>query len=210
MNLGIQNYYNSDKDEALKQLSRSIRISHEFQDAFVYKIRILLEKNEFEQANEAASKFLDSGLGDVSTYFTTAMLFFEGGEYYTAIKFFDYILEKDPYHQSALLNRGVAYFNIDKRDKSYDDLTYVIENLRPNADVLVSRGLLFLHTGRYELAKEDFFIALEFDEEDGEVYHYIGLADLFMGNLESACQHFNQASQLMYFRSMEMHEKYCQ
>ncbi len=210
MNLGIQNYYKNDKDEALKQLTRSIRISHNLQNAFAYKIKILLEADQIDEATKSAGKFMEMESRDLDIDFNVGMLFFEKEEYPTAINFFNLILEEDPYHQSALVNRGIAYFNIDKRDKSYEDLTFVIENLRSNTEVLVSRGVLFLYMERYELAKRDFSDALEFDKEDGEIYHYLGLTDLFMGNLESACQHFNQASQLMYFRSMEMYEKYCQ
>lgn len=208
-NLGIQAYYNNNKEEALDHLTSSIKSNHSFFDAHYYKIKILLETDQIEKANKALDQYLNTEIHDLRESFNLSMEFFNRGYYKEAIQIFDLILELDPNYQNALINRSIAYYTIGDLPKSYNGFTYVIEYLRPNIEVYVSRGVLLLNLKEYDRAKSDFQNALYFDPKDSEVHYYLGLTELFLENTDQACDYIAKAIEWGYEKASELYSEYC-
>lgn len=208
-NMGIQNYYQNNYGEALDQLVKSIKIYSYFPEAHFYRIKTLLEIDQIEKATEALDQYFDTQAYDLIMSFDLSMEFFNRNYYSEAIRLFDLVIELDPNHQNALINRGISFYTIDQPNKSYVDFTYVIDHLRPNIEVYVSRGVLLFNLSQFERAVLDFQNALSFDANDKDVHYYIGLSGLYLNDTELACGHIIKAIELGHSKANELYSQYC-
>ncbi|MEK7483935.1 MAG: tetratricopeptide repeat protein, partial [Planctomycetota bacterium] len=110
-----------------------------------------------------------------------------------AIQRYQQALEFNPEDIKALLNRGVAYANLHKREEALQDYNAVLQKSPQRVEAYNNRGDLYLKMGEIELALEDFEQAIHYSPLSAECYLNRGLARKQQGNRESALFDYDQA-----------------
>jgi tetratricopeptide (TPR) repeat protein len=96
------------------------------------------------------------------------------------------LIQKDPRHAAAYVNRGSAYVDKGEYERAIADLTTAIEIDPKIAPAYYNRGQAYNKKGEYERAIADFTSAIEIDPKDAETYYSRGLGYYFVHHYDSA------------------------
>lgn len=132
----------------------------------------------------------------------TEKLFREGskdynsGGYARAIDLFDQVLQRDPDHLNAYLQRGFCRTLLQQYDLAVADFTAVIDRKSDHLWAYTSRGSAYNRLGRHDLAMRDFDTVLSIDPKDQEAYNNRGWARKALGDMSGACQDWRTSKKL--------------
>lgn len=124
----------------------------------------------------------------------TEKLFREGSQAYNsagyarAIDLFDQVLQRDPDHLNAYLQRAFCLSLLQQYELAVADFTAVIERKGDHLWAYTSRGSAYNRLGRHDLAMRDFDTVLGLDPKDQEAYNNRGWAKKALGDMPGACQ----------------------
>jgi tetratricopeptide (TPR) repeat protein len=134
---------------------------------------------------------------------STAADYFNKGEFYyrnfshqEAVTYYNRVLELEPNHVNALLQRGFCRNILKDFEGAIADFSEVIRLNPDHKWAYVSRGSARNKTGKYELAIADFNRALELDPSDQEAYNNRGFSKKLMGDKKGACEDWNTSKKL--------------
>ncbi len=134
---------------------------------------------------------------------STAADYFNKGEYYyrnfehaQAVTYYNRVIELEPGHINALLQRGFCRNILKDYEGAIADFSEVIILNPQHKWAYVSRGSALNKTGKYSEAISDFNKALELDPRDQEAYNNRGFAKKLSGDKEGACDDWNTSRKL--------------
>ena len=146
-----------------------------------------------QEAKEAYARALDIDPGYATAQLDMGNLFYNEGDFDSAITWFDKAIRAYPDYDKALRNLGRAYY----MKGIYDSARAVFEKsleLDPdNTDVYNNIGLSYYNEGRFDEAKEIFGRAIEIDPGYIEPYINMGNTLAREGKPEEAETYFRQA-----------------
>lgn len=106
---------------------------------------------------EFAIKCFEQAMEDIQSesecLYLTAICKDKLGDYYTALKYYDYLVENMPEKFDVIFNRGVLSYNLGKKLSAKDDFLTAI-SLNPSD----SRAYLYLSTVLFELGNKDIYL----------------------------------------------------
>jgi serine/threonine protein kinase/Tfp pilus assembly protein PilF len=116
------------------------------------------------------------------------------GEFDEALKVLGAILEKEPTHAKALLERGAVYDLRHEHLNAIADYTKVILSKELDAnDAHLRRGGSYFELRRYDKAKEDFEYVIEHKEQDWNAYIWRGRVRQALGDWQGANDDLTEA-----------------
>ncbi|HQW05074.1 MAG: tetratricopeptide repeat protein [Flavobacteriales bacterium] len=121
---------------------------------------------------------------------------YRSGDQVVAINLFDQVLEQDPEHLNALLQRGFCHSLNASYDEAVDDFTAVIDHKNDHLWAYTSRGSAYSKLGKYDLAIADFDRVIELDPKNEEAYNNRGWARKANGDPKGACKDWNSSKRL--------------
>jgi len=143
---------------------------------------------------------LDTGKKAVASYqypklalFNLGNFYEEMGEHALAIQNYDLSITIDPNFSDAYINRGVAWFNLDKMNHAQRDFKNALQNDPGSSRAMADMGLTFLKDGRYEKAIDLFDLSLEEDPENIHSLCGKGLALFYMDRYDESVICFDAA-----------------
>lgn len=132
----------------------------------------------------------------------TEALFHEGeqaynsGGYAKAVELFTQVLERDPEHLNAYLQRGFCHSLLREYDAAVADFTAVIQRKSDHLWAYTSRGSAYSRMGRNDLAMKDFDQVLVLDPKNQEAYNNRGWAKKALGDAEGACDDWRTSKKM--------------
>ena len=132
----------------------------------------------------------------------TEALFKEGeqaynsGGYGKAIALFTQVLERDPDHLNAYLQRGFCHSLQREYDAAVADFTAVIQRKNDHLWAYTSRGSAYSRLGKHDLAMRDFDQVLTLDPKNQEAYNNRGWTKKAQGDMEGACDDWKTSKKM--------------
>lgn len=137
------------------------------------------------QAQYLAEQRAPKGIEDL---FHAGERAYRSGDHQTAITLFTQVLEHDPEHLNAYLQRGFCHGRAGEHEKAVSDFSAVLERKPDHIWAYTSRGAAYNRLGRHQDALEDLNAAIALAPKDGEAYNNRGWAHKGMGDMASACK----------------------
>ncbi|MCB0794746.1 MAG: tetratricopeptide repeat protein [Flavobacteriales bacterium] len=113
---------------------------------------------------------------------------YRAAEHAQAIGFYDQVLELDPEHMNAYLQRGFCNSLVKRYDAAVKDFSAVIARKPDHVWAFISRGSAYNKLEQYDKAMLDFDMALSLDPENQEAYNNRGWSKKALGDPKGACK----------------------
>lgn len=121
---------------------------------------------------------------------------YRSGDHATAIAFFNQVIEREPDHLNAHLQRGFCQGLTGAYEKAVQDFTAVIERKADHTWAYTSRGSAYNKLGEHELAIADFSKVIALDPKNEEAYNNRGQARKATGDMAGACKDWGASKRL--------------
>lgn len=121
---------------------------------------------------------------------------YRAGDHSTAILLFSQVIEKDPAHINAHLQRGFCYGLTGAYDKAVPDFSTVIDQKPDHTWAYTSRGSAYSKLGQHELAIADFNKVIALDPKNEEAFNNRGWARKATGDQVGACKDWNTSKRM--------------
>ncbi|MEO8590536.1 MAG: tetratricopeptide repeat protein [Flavobacteriales bacterium] len=138
----------------------------------------------------------NSGTSRTEEIFQAGERAYRAGDQTTAIALYNQVLELDPEHINAHLQRGFCHTLLKEYDKAVADFTSVIERKPDHLWAYTSRGSAYNKLGRQDEAIADFDHVIALDPKNEEAFNNRGWARKAKGDPAGACKDW-KASQRM-------------
>lgn len=222
--LGYYYYYENENAKALRTLQSALTTKKKHnKDVYAILSRVYFDMQEFEKAQDIATKAYKIDSGDVTTLLVLGDLSFRTGDYKTALKYYKgaenhnkaatsicsvkvaqtyEMLGKekraiDIYEKvlKTYSDSWVAYYKIALKDKS-KELAYLKKAIAINAnfkDAWLDLGRVEIERGNFFEARKYLGVANYIDENDFRYYYYQGLIAKNQGLKQDAEKYFKKS-----------------
>ena len=222
--LGYYYYYENENAKALRTLQSSITTKKKHnKDVYAILSRVYFDMQEFEKAQDIATKAYKIDSGDMTTLLVLGDLSYRTGDYKTALKYYK---DAESHNKTAtsicsvkvaqtyeMLGKEkravdiyekvlktysdswVAYYKIALKDKS-KELAYLKKAIAINAnfkDAWLDLGRLEIERGNFFEARKYLGVANYIDENDFRYYYYQGLIAKNQGLKQDAEKYFKKS-----------------
>jgi tetratricopeptide (TPR) repeat protein len=137
-----------------------------------------------------------SGVDEDEADFELGHRAIEKGDRISAVEHFRRVIEHNPNHRLARLNRGAAFLELGKITDAISDLSEVIRINGDDADALYNRALAFRQEGAYDKAVNDLDRVIRIDPGKPEAYNERGFVYELTGQNELALSDYANAARL--------------
>lgn len=131
-----------------------------------------------------------------TTTYEAAERAYRAGDHTTAIALFSLVLEQDPEHLNAYLQRGFCHNLSGSYEQAVTDFSAVIERKDDHSWAYTSRGSAYNKLGKYELAIADFNKVIALDPKNEEAFNNRGWARKAAGDPAAACKDWQTSKKL--------------
>ncbi|MBX2972959.1 MAG: tetratricopeptide repeat protein [Flavobacteriales bacterium] len=121
---------------------------------------------------------------------------YRAGDHGTAITLFSQVIEQEPGHLNAHLQRGFCHSLNGAYDKAVPDFSAVIVRKGDHTWAYTSRGSAYSKLGQHELAIADFNKVIALDPKNEEAYNNRGWARKATGDQAGACKDWNASKRM--------------
>lgn len=136
-----------------------------------------------------AQDLAEAGAGvDVAALYKEGEQAYQNGAYAKAIGLFTQVIEHDPEHLNAYLQRGFCFTLQREYVRAIDDFSAVIERKNDHTWAYISRGSAYAKLNKHDLAMKDFDRVIEIDPRNEEAYNNRGWSKKAQGDTKGACQ----------------------
>jgi tetratricopeptide (TPR) repeat protein len=133
---------------------------------------------------------------DLERIFQAGERAYRAGDLALAIDLFSNVLDHDPEHINAYLQRGFAHSMSKNYELAVKDFSAVIARKPDHVWAFTSRGSALNRLERHAEAIRDFDAVLALDARNGEAYNNRGWAYKAQGDLEAACKDWKTSQRL--------------
>lgn len=155
-------------------------------------MRILLLASTIVLCTSIHGQYLADNTGvkdqDTERVFKAGEKAYHDGDLVLAIALFGRVLEQDPDHINAYLQRGFARGMDNDHEGSVQDFTAVLDREPGHLWAYISRGSALNSLGRYTEALSDLDAALRIDPRNAEAFNNRGWAHKGLGDQTAACK----------------------
>ncbi len=113
---------------------------------------------------------------------------YRSGDHATAITLFTQVLQSEPDHLNAYLQRGFCHSMSKDYAAAVKDFSAVLERKSDHLWAYTSRGSAYTRMGKPELALKDFDAVLALDPRNEEAFNNRGWAHKALGDMSAACR----------------------
>ncbi|MGV3637957.1 MAG: tetratricopeptide repeat protein [Flavobacteriales bacterium] len=121
---------------------------------------------------------------------------YRAGDHHAAILLFSQVLEAEPDHLNAHLQRGFCHSLLSNYELAVADFTAVIDQKTDHTWAYTSRGSAYAKLGRYDQAVSDFDRVIALDPKNEEAYNNRGWARKSTGDMVGACKDWNTSKKM--------------
>lgn len=118
------------------------------------------------------------------------------GHHATAITLFTQVIDREPGHLNAHLQRGFCHNLTGEHDKAVSDFSTVIGHKSDHTWAYTSRGSAYSKLGKHDLAIADFNKVIALDPKNEEAYNNRGWSRKATGDQAGACKDWSTSKRL--------------
>lgn len=133
---------------------------------------------------------------DSGKIFSAGERAYRSGDLVLAIDLFDRVLEQEPEHINAYLQRGFSHSLNKDHELAVQDFSAVIERKNDHLWAYISRGSALMRLERHTEALADFNMVLSLDPRNEEAYNNRGWAHKGLDDLQAACKDWKTSQRL--------------
>ncbi len=133
---------------------------------------------------------------DIEAVFQAGERAYRLGDHTVAITMYSQVLDRDPDHRNAYLQRGFCHNLVKNYEAAVADFSAVLEREPGHKWAYISRGGAYTRMGQPDLAIQDLNAALAIDPKDQEAFNNRGWAYKATGNMEAACEDWRTSQRL--------------
>ncbi len=154
-------------------------------------------------------KYPSSKTGHALTYNCMATIYFNEGDYQSAIKSLKKAIEINPDYDTAYYNLALVYVKTGKFSKALENVDKLLAERKKSSDLLETKGFVLLTAGRIDEAISNLKSALKMDVSNEKTHLYLGMALSLKGEYRKADTYLKNASLLspddifVYFARIE-------
>ncbi|MCB0773237.1 MAG: tetratricopeptide repeat protein [Flavobacteriales bacterium] len=138
----------------------------------------------------------DAAQGKTEDLFREGEQAYRNGAYPKAIGLFTQVLEQDPDHLNAYLQRGFCHSLQQEYEAAVADFTAVIGRKHDHLWAYTSRGSAYNKLGKQNLAIADFNTVIGLDPKNQEAYNNRGWAKKGLGDQAGACADWEESRKM--------------
>ena len=170
-------------------------------DEFEKSGDVLLSRGNLYKAFVQYDKSLQLDPDNIGVVYKKGMLFVIGGLNQDAIKEFQKVIKRKPWHALAYKGMGQAFFQMKKYDEAEKNFQKAIE-LDPGLwKVYNSLGIIYDYKEKYHKAIHKYNKAISLKPDEGFLYNNLGVSCSLAGDYEKAINAFNKALETKYSKS---------
>lgn len=185
------------KNEELEKASATLKQKNDLSknfDTLSFKIAMIDWNKKFEYSIKNKNDLSPSEI--LGLYIQKAAYCRQAEDFAGAVKYYNEIIELDPYNNSAYLNRALSYGKMNDYDNALNDATKAIEIYSHDGKAYFLRGSLWLEKHEYDKAISDFTKALEINPKlEGAIY-LRGTAKAMRGDYDGSIKDFSDTIEL--------------
>ena len=133
---------------------------------------------------------------DIEAVFQAGERAYRAGDHMVAITLYSQVLDRDPDHRNAYLQRGFCHSLVKEYEAAVNDFTAILEREPGHKWAYISRGGAYTRMGKPDLALKDLDAALAIDPKDQEAHNNRGWAHKALGDMDSACDAWRTSQRL--------------
>lgn len=170
-NLGFYYAENNQKDRALRNYTRALKLAPHFTQALNNRAAIYMISGQYQKAKPDIQRFIELlPHADPTKYQNLGQIYREEGDYDKALEYYQKAVEMNPQIHNAWYNIAYILITTGKHQEALKPLKQAI-NLRPrNAQNYVAQGMAYVGMEQYEKALSDFKKAISLDSSNLEAH----------------------------------------
>ena len=161
----------------------------------------LLSRGNFYKAFVQYDKSLQLNPDNIWVVYKKGLLFVIGGLNQDAIKEFQKVIKKKPWHALAYKGMGQAFFQMKKYDEAKKNFQKAIKLDQGLWKVYNSLGIIYDYKEKYNMAIHSYNKAISLKPDEGLLYNNLGVTWSLAGDYEKAINAFNKALETKYSKS---------
>lgn len=184
--------------DALVDFNNAIEQDKDNTEYYFHRAAAYLGLEDYKKASNDYKKIVSLKKSDATTedHLRVAEAEVLCGNLKDALLFYDIIISKDKYNDSAYLDRARLQERLGKQYDSINDYTTVLR-LNPEQRVVYKeRGLLYVNTKAYRKGIMDLDIAIQDEPQNAKLYYFRALAKDATGHHDEALIDFDTAKRL--------------
>ncbi|HNU56053.1 MAG TPA: tetratricopeptide repeat protein [Flavobacteriales bacterium] len=133
---------------------------------------------------------------EVTTWYEEGERAYRAGDHAMAVVWYTRVIDRDPGHLNAHLQRGFCHSLMKDHVKAVADFSAVIASKDDHIWAYTSRGSSYSKLGEHDLAIADFNKVLTLDPKNEEAYNNRGWARKATGDQAGACKDWNTSKRM--------------
>ena len=166
--------------------------------------------DNYEKALLDYSKAIILDSSNAKLYVNRGDLWSRAGKQQLAIFDFTEAIIINPGDELAYYNRANEFASIGKYELAIKDYAKAIELNPTSVEYYFFRGEAKMFLYEYLSATEDYSSVIELEPNNGNAYYNRGICYAQLELKENACNDFNQAGDLGFFKAYEVIQQYCE
>jgi len=170
-------------------------------DEFEKSGDVLLSRGNLPRALVQYEKSLQLNPNNIELVYKKGLLFVIGGLNEDAIKEFQKVIKRRPWHALAYKGMGQALFQMKKYDEAEKNFRDAIARDPKLWKAHNSLGIIYDYKKRYDMAIHKYNKAISLKPDEGFLYNNLGVSWSLAGDYEKAINAFNTALETKYSKS---------
>ena len=166
-----KSYYTiSENDLSLADLFQAIQTDSTLTESYLYLSYIYENSSDYSMAMQMAQRGVYQNPENIDLLFQLARMMYSNGQSKDAVQTYTRLLEISPEYHIALLNRGLAYFDLGELEKCFADYNLCAKLSPQYFLVYNNRGYAYMTINKLDDALNDLNMAISLNSEYATSY----------------------------------------
>lgn len=183
-------------DKAQEYLDKALNIEAKSLPAHKNKVKMLLEKGEYQEAIECLNWILDHlelSTDDLSVFLNKGIALYKTDNPDEAVDYFDMVLDEDPSNVEAWRRKGDVFANTDRWGGAIQCYNEAIKHDPSREDIWIDMAKLYIEYGKYKDASSRLDEVLKKNISNSNAWYLQGIVFSKVGRWGAAVQCLDKA-----------------
>ncbi|CAD8124540.1 unnamed protein product [Paramecium sonneborni] len=184
---------NNKIEEAINEVSNSLKFNTQFNEAYTLRGELYLEKNQLKEAFNDFNKAIELNQTASENYYFRGTIFWKQEKFEKSLEDCQKAIRLNPKYALAYNRIGTVLVDQGKQSDAMVQYTKAIE-IDPKCEyAYMNRGLLFEDLKQNDRALDDYNTAIKLNPERSVAYNNRGILLFYIGKFQEALMDYDQA-----------------